>query len=114
MRISDLSSDVCSSDLLRLRGIAQQMLDLVMENQRQAGDAQQQHEGRADQAGPFMDQIPGLEGFDGHRPLPCPETPKVTSTPPPMVRGRMMLAVSRSEERRGGKECVSTCRSWWS
>src|SRR3546814_12312923 len=21
---------------------------------------------------------------------------------------------SRSEERRGGKECVSTCRSWWS
>src|SRR3546814_19582021 len=21
--------------------------------------------------------------------------------------------VQRSEERRGGKECVSTCRSWW-
>src|SRR3546814_20985845 len=23
-------------------------------------------------------------------------------------------SVQRSEERRGGKECVSTCRSWWS
>src|SRR3546814_2474085 len=27
---------------------------------------------------------------------------------------RISAAVSRSEERRVGKECVSTCRSWWS
>src|SRR3546814_1545749 len=25
-----------------------------------------------------------------------------------------LLAVARSEERRVGEECVSTCRSWWS
>src|SRR3546814_17650773 len=28
----------------------------------------------------------------------------------PVVAGRIV----RSEERRVGKECVSTCRSWWS
>src|SRR3546814_14396712 len=26
----------------------------------------------------------------------------------------ILLYGIRSEERRGGKECVSTCRSWWS
>src|SRR3546814_2817322 len=26
----------------------------------------------------------------------------------------MIMPPSRSEERRVGKECVSTCRSWWS
>src|SRR3546814_3606599 len=28
--------------------------------------------------------------------------------------GKMRPRPGRSEERRGGKECVSTCRSWWS
>src|SRR3546814_17763742 len=27
---------------------------------------------------------------------------------------RLELLFTRSEERRGGKECGSTCRSWWS
>src|SRR3546814_11390669 len=32
-----------------------------------------------------------------------------------IVRGTFLVfAPSRSEERRGGKECVSTCRSRWS
>src|SRR3546814_15574645 len=26
---------------------------------------------------------------------------------------RLLVVASRSEERRVGKECVSTCRSWW-
>src|SRR3546814_19405885 len=26
----------------------------------------------------------------------------------------IIIGVARSEERRVGKECVSTCRSWWS
>src|SRR3546814_5685834 len=30
------------------------------------------------------------------------------------VRTRVVMVVSRSEERRVGKECVSTCRSRWS
>src|SRR3546814_1703112 len=30
------------------------------------------------------------------------------------VMARYKVTMSRSEERRGGKECVSTCRSRWS
>src|SRR3546814_19447803 len=32
----------------------------------------------------------------------------------PGCLARAMISVRRSEERRVGKECVSTCRSWWS
>src|SRR3546814_12563973 len=31
-----------------------------------------------------------------------------------LPRGRGSAHRGRPEERRGGKECVSTCRSWWS
>src|SRR3546814_11874669 len=30
------------------------------------------------------------------------------------AKGRQIYSLSRSEERRVGKECVRTCRSWWS
>src|SRR3546814_19538304 len=33
---------------------------------------------------------------------------------PALWQGRQVLVVVRSEERRVGKECVSTCRSRWS
>src|SRR3546814_1198702 len=66
MRISDWSSDVCSSDLL---------------------GAQHTFTG----AGFRLDDF-GL-GRDGHG---------------------LSLRANRSEERRVGKECVSTCRSRWS
>src|SRR3546814_15245335 len=32
----------------------------------------------------------------------------------PIGRHRLTVFQARSEERRVGKECVSTCRSWWS
>src|SRR3546814_17542608 len=32
----------------------------------------------------------------------------------PTMAGPKVLSSVRSEERREGKECVSTCRSWWS
>src|SRR3546814_5212676 len=68
MRISDWSSDVCSSDL--------------REQQRAGG-------GR-----PFVD-----DNYLFRHDYPLP----------------LMLSLSkRSEERRVGKECVSTCRSRWS
>src|SRR3546814_2851458 len=76
MRISDWSSDVCSSDL-RLS------------------------DRRAD-PGARVD-LPALrwrEGADQHR-LQCPGA-------------RDQSDHRRSEERRVGKECVSTCRSRWS
>ena len=40
---------------------AEQVPDLVVKDQRQAGDAQQQHEDGADQAGPFVDPGPAAD-----------------------------------------------------
>jgi len=41
--------------------IAERAIDFIGENQRQPGQAQQQHERGADQARPFVDQIPWLD-----------------------------------------------------
>src|SRR3546814_6770570 len=84
MRISDWSSDVCSSDLSK----------------------------------PMIPETGALDP-----PIPNPESP----IPAPVqladtgLLGRyrrrwrgLPRAVPRSEERRVGKECVSTCRSRWS
>ncbi|MNT40915.1 hypothetical protein D3C72_1772580 [compost metagenome] len=46
-------------------GVIQPVLDLVVEHQRQAGETDDEQEDRADQAGPFMDQIPGFDGGRG-------------------------------------------------
>src|SRR3546814_1564186 len=70
MRISDWSSDVCSSDLQGVDGFAHSVRDQPV-----------------DQA--FLDAM------------------KQHGT-------AQMAATLRSEERRVGKECVSTCRSRWS
>src|SRR3546814_2754509 len=83
MRISDWSSDVCSSDLVDYLGLA----TLLTRDGEYA---------RAEQALANID--PTAEGVD----LIQYHT----------VRG--LLALERSEERRVGKECVSTCRSRWS
>src|SRR3546814_4171976 len=76
MRISDWSSDVCSSDLgarPRLRAVP----------------------------------LPGL------RPL-LPRLRDGVEGPDQLAGARVPGAHVRSEERRVGKECVSTCRSRWS
>src|SRR3546814_17274099 len=71
MRISDWSSDVCSSDLAAALGLG---------GEAGTGDADERNQGDGD-----------LGGF---------------------LHGGMPFR--RSEERRVGKECVSTCRSRWS
>src|SRR3546814_12056418 len=96
MRISDWSSDVCSSDLdddilkcLRL-GVAI-------------------HHGAL--PGPFRREV---EALLHQRIL------KVTVASPTLAQGLnlsasvVLFSSLRSEERRVGKECVSTCRSRWS
>src|SRR3546814_14617172 len=98
MRISDWSSDVCSSDLLG-RDLAHQDVagahfgadvdhaGLVEAVQRLFGDVR-------DVGGDLLRPELGVARLDGE-----------------------FLAVDRgvrSEERRVGKECVSTCRSRWS
>src|SRR3546814_4185226 len=84
MRISDWSSDVCSSDL-----------EPVHEAQAQAEADRAQNPPAASQAAPQ-----------------AAATPKAASAPKPAAKST--ACADRSEERRVGKECVSTCRSRWS
>src|SRR3546814_6897754 len=81
MRISDWSSDVCSSDL--------DVIDAM--HRRHDVDAERQL-GIADEREQLTRGIARMDGRVGH--------------------GRRRIV--RSEERRVGKECVSTCRSRWS
>src|SRR3546814_7114785 len=88
MRISDWSSDVCSSDLL-------------------------------DAIGSFCEPL-GLRQDRVEWDLPVPDDAHAWARAQWDDDGRRVLAISpcssheRSEERRVGKECVSTCRSRWS
>src|SRR3546814_5374012 len=84
MRISDWSSDVCSSDLqFDARGVHGHLLEPAV-----GGPGHHQHEfGRVVLVQPLADRRSDL--------CTCE-------------------ILIRSEERRVGKECVSTCRSRWS
>src|SRR3546814_14710890 len=79
MRISDWSSDVCSSDLR----------DAEARRGRAGGEA-----------------APLLGGLMGEQSSPF-------SLAAPAVHRSGGASQARSAERRGGKECVSTCRSRW-
>src|SRR3546814_6803435 len=84
MRISDWSSDVCSSDLFRLNGMPL-LRDGVGRDRKSTS------------------RILNKRWWTVELNLNC--TSSVVS---PFTNSR------RSEERRVGKECVSTCRSRWS
>src|SRR3546814_17820751 len=94
MRISDWSSDVCSSDLQAAHGVADQHRLL-----RQAGDLLLEE---AAVIGELLVVQLGVRRLAG-------EAAAVEGQV-----GRMGAPAARSEERRVGKECVSTCRSRWS
>src|SRR3546814_1619920 len=90
-RISDWSSDVCSSDLHRLDGLLAVFHDLAVVLDHLIGFALGQNT--------LGDQLVGIH----------------------LARARMLADAlvhkrlrQRSEESRVGKECVSTCRSRWS
>src|SRR3546814_18130266 len=85
MRISDWSSDVCSSDLHvpeRETDIADQQVALV----------------------PWIERLQNVRWLKGG----------LAAIPAAVVGVIANLTLWRSEERRVGKECVSTCRSRWS
>src|SRR3546814_19708104 len=97
MRISDWSSDVCSSDLLGVlrQKLAKRSLDLddaALGVVRRTG-IEKVGRNRLRDVGQLAGQVVTL--CFGHR------------------QGLLEL-LHRSEERRVGKECVSTCRSRWS
>src|SRR3546814_18443251 len=90
MRISDWSSDVCSSDLA-VHAI---------------GDKVQCPEAIAAQSVLAAAALAVQSHVDVVHPA--------TGDTRPVSLFLVTVAASRSEERRGGKECVSTCRSRWS
>src|SRR3546814_3970253 len=97
MRISDWSSDVCSSDLAaQMRG--DEGTAKVKVNVTADGSI-----GSVELVAPSGSSVLDREALA----LPA----KVGKFPPPPGGA---ASVVRSEERRVGKECVSTCRSRWS
>src|SRR3546814_6644124 len=104
MRISDWSSDVCSSDLAT---VAEQRRDNIhIHDDVSEDEFVEMREARdATLALPKL-MLQALQVNIRGGCLPEPETNGVSYLKIP-VNGR-------SEERRVGKECVSTCRSRWS
>src|SRR3546814_13047041 len=88
MRISDWSSDVCSSDLDEAHRFSRR-LHHKAETKRFLGT--------------WLDEIAGLG-----------EKTKNTILKTLTMSKEALRSMNRSEERRVGKECVSTCRSRWS
>src|SRR3546814_12867118 len=101
MRISDGSSDVCSSDLV---GEGFGTVELV----------RREHDGgpRGDgPAGQVVEQVAALLVEPG---VGLVEQPQLGATSHQARERGAASLTSRSEERRVGTECVSTCRSRWS
>src|SRR3546814_13660304 len=80
MRISDWSSDVCSSDLVRIQGD-----EIAVRARLRKTEIYSGHADHDELLAWLRDRLPVRRGL-----------------------------ILRSEERRVGKECVSTCRSRWS
>src|SRR3546814_11811081 len=98
MRISDWSSDVCSSDLTALTALwrgRKTVLGLVG--------------GRCTKTGTVNFRDPILAST--RTTIPSAQEDYPLADVPAKV---MTWTADRSEERRVGKECVSTCRSRWS
>src|SRR3546814_18508986 len=97
MRISDWSSDVCSSDLLHLHGLE---IDPHLFYP----------QGTSNPKADYITIKPG-EHFLYRFQLPEEHPTGTFWYHPPRPNS---VAIQRSEERRVGKECVSPCRSRWS
>src|SRR3546814_12127567 len=96
MRISDWSSDVCSSDLsLHVESALAMLSREVRQSLHQLGQAREPIAARVE-AGPVGDPLPYFR-----------------KTGEAVLVARAGFP-GRSEERRVGKECVSTCRFRWS
>src|SRR3546814_15935112 len=111
MRISDWSSDVCSSDLLGLAVVDEEPRQV--EEGRHPGDHRQNMQGfhpeirRAEESRhPVPLLILPLAGSPASRPGRGGPRPGSRPAVPPWPNRQ-----PRSEARHEGKECVSTCRS---
>src|SRR3546814_13136749 len=96
MRISDWSSDVCSSDLIALHSVFEHHAAMTP-----------------------VSLEPFLHEYRIVWPVAVDRHDDAAGIPVTMARYGLrgtpsLLLIDRSEERRVGKECVSTCRSRWS
>src|SRR3546814_18334539 len=121
MRISDWSSDVCSSDLLR-EFVARVVGERIHPRADRAVGIAELPENRVHpplQCGEFVEaHLMDLLGRHARRRrgAQAPGIPLVAAgaRPHPLVHRRLgTLGLPRSEEHRVGKEWGSTCRSWW-
>src|SRR3546814_18733892 len=115
MRISDWSSDVCSSDLPPSKASAAPLHGVGVGRGGRHAKAWSEREacanedgataalGKAPDPSVHFEDGGGLGASGG---ATAPHRPLHHQGFPPVIR--------RSEERRVGKECVSTCRSRWS
>src|SRR3546814_12092715 len=107
MRISDWSSDVCSSDLPLLLGVAFLSIgDYSLFSWAPAAISREHgwSPGEIGAAFGLIASVAGVAGAFAGGALPDVAAARAGD------RARLM----RSEERRVGKECVSTCRTRWS
>src|SRR3546814_19028296 len=95
MRISDWSSDVCSSDLEGKNKVGPSLYDVI---------------GRAPASVEGFSYSTAMEEFAAGHVWDEATLSSYLESPRGVVKGTKI----RSEERRVGKECVSTCRSRWS
>src|SRR3546814_17565351 len=108
MRISDWSSDVCSSDLRTV--LADQRLQTV-------GHPFDEFPGmrefrRLDDARFVRRRLQAVGDVFGNAGI---EQPHLLIDQRYLITQALQAVFAhRSEKRRVGKECVSTCRSWWS
>src|SRR3546814_17718218 len=118
MRISDWSSDVCSSDLCRLkRGLALRfLLDRKLDDQDRVLGGQADDRDDANVEIDVGGQSPHHRKEDGAKYAERYNQKHGNRDGPVLVESGQQQEYNkyRSEERRVGKECVSTCRSRWS
>src|SRR3546814_16493770 len=99
MRISDWSSDVCSSDLIVDAAVEHQPSDPPHRQHLLRDDLGRIEDVEVEPVGEIL-----VEELQAE--FPFREVAHLDRIP--------QVAAVRSEERRVGKECVSTCRSRWS
>src|SRR3546814_15832054 len=108
MRISDWSSDVCSSDLPNaLEGISEHSYNLVAMYEKGIVSARVAYNWRSKYLVTAIDCCVGL-------PIWQKDTAFMDASLRLRATANIELVLERSEERRVGKECVSTCSSRWS
>src|SRR3546814_20433594 len=95
MRISDWSSDVCSADLKEVSGSLRYRQPTCS-------------------ISPMRAYCWNAKRYDGPSSGPTPHRGRRSCPPFIAWIGSKPASTIRSEERRVGKACVSTVRSWWS